>query len=61
MKKPKAEEEYADIFYLPHHQSEFHPHMSMAERAAQFSAFSALKGGHSVLPEAEAAALREEE
>jgi len=36
--------EYDDIIYLPHHQSKVHPHMSMEERAAQFSPFAALTG-----------------
>ena len=35
---------YEDIVNLPHHRSETHPHMSMEERAAQFSSFAALTG-----------------
>ncbi len=35
---------YDDIIDLPHHQSKTHPHMSMFDRAAQFSPFSALTG-----------------
>lgn len=35
---------YEDIINLPHHRSETHPHMSMEERAAQFSSFAALTG-----------------
>ena len=35
---------YADIVNLPHHRSQTHPHMSMEERAAQFSSFAALTG-----------------
>ena len=35
---------YDDIINLPHHVSETHPHMSMQDRAAQFSPFAALTG-----------------
>lgn len=35
---------YEDIINLPHHRSEAHPHMSLEERAAQFSSFAALTG-----------------
>lgn len=35
---------YDDIIELPHHQSVKHPHMSMHDRAAQFSPFAALNG-----------------
>ena len=35
---------YDDIINLPHHVSETHPHMSMHDRAAQFSPFAALTG-----------------
>ena len=35
---------YDDIMKLPHHQSAVHPHMSMYDRAAQFSPFAALAG-----------------
>ena len=35
---------YSDIINLPHHVSEHRRHMSMTERAAQFSPFSALSG-----------------
>lgn len=42
---------YADIIELPHHQSESRPHMSMHERAAQFSPFSALSGFEEMISE----------
>lgn len=35
---------YDDIIHLPHHVSKKHPQMSIADRAAQFSAFAALTG-----------------
>ncbi len=35
---------YADIIDLPHHQSATRPHMSLHDRAAQFSPFAALAG-----------------
>lgn len=35
---------YDDILNLPHHVSNTRPHMSMHDRAAQFSPFSALTG-----------------
>ncbi len=35
---------YDDIINLPHHVSTTHPHMTIAERAAQFSPFAALTG-----------------
>lgn len=37
-------EKYDDIINLPHHQSAKRPHMSMIDRAAQFSPFAALTG-----------------
>ena len=36
--------DYNDIINLPHHTSPRHPRMSMGNRAAQFSPFSALTG-----------------
>ena len=35
---------YNDIINMPHHVSGTHPHMSMKDRAAQFSPFAALTG-----------------
>ena len=43
-KEPDPRVVYADIIDLPHHQSQTCPHMSMYNRAAQFSAFDALAG-----------------
>lgn len=37
-------QDYSDIINLPHHVSETRPHMSMHDRAAQFSPFAALTG-----------------
>ncbi|MCC8128386.1 MAG: YolD-like family protein [Clostridiales bacterium] len=37
-------EDYQDIIDLPHHVSATRPHMSMGDRAAQFSPFAALTG-----------------
>ena len=36
--------QYEDIINLPHHQSVTRPHMSIHDRAAQFSPFAALTG-----------------
>ena len=35
---------YDDMLDLPHHVSSTHPHMSLSDRAAQFSPFAALTG-----------------
>jgi hypothetical protein len=40
----KNNSKYADIIHLPHHKSNSHPHMSIKNRAAQFSPFAALTG-----------------
>lgn len=37
-------DQYGDIFHLPHHVSKTRPQMSMEDRAAQFSPFAALTG-----------------
>lgn len=42
---------YDNIINLPHHVSAVHPQMSMHDRAAQFSPFSALTGLDDVLDE----------
>lgn len=44
--------EYDDLIYLPHPVSRKHPPMSVMDRAAQFSPFSALTGYEAVLQEA---------
>lgn len=43
---------YDDIIDLPHHQSSTRPHMSMHDRAAQFSPFAALTGYDAGIAEA---------
>ncbi len=42
---------YEDILHLPHHVSAERPHMSMLDRAAQFSPFAALVGYEDVIDE----------
>lgn len=42
---------YADIIDLPHHVSKDRPHLSMRQRAAQFSPFAALVGYDEVIEE----------
>ena len=42
---------YADIIDLPHHVSKDRPHLSMHQRAAQFSPFAALVGYDEVIEE----------
>ena len=44
MPKNETERKYADIIDLPHHKSPKRPQMSLYDRAAQFSPFSALTG-----------------
>lgn len=42
---------YADIIDHPHHQSSTHPHMSLYDRAAQFSSYKALSGYEDMIAE----------
>lgn len=42
---------YEDIINLPHYQSKKRPHMSIYDRAAQFSPFSALTGHDEAIKE----------
>ena len=42
---------YEDIIHLPHHQSATRLHMSLYDRAAQFSPFAALTGFDGVIAE----------
>ena len=42
---------YKDIIDLPHHQAEGRRHMSLYDRAAQFSAFAALTGYDEIISE----------
>jgi len=42
---------YADIIRLPHHKAANRPHMSMYDRAAQFSPFAALTGHDAAIRE----------
>lgn len=44
MQGKNQEQNYEDILNLPHHSSASHPHMPVADRAAQFSPFAALTG-----------------
>lgn len=46
-------DKYKDIIGLPHKQSDRRPHMSVHDRAAQFSAFAALTGYDSAIKEIE--------
>ena len=49
--EPDARTVYADIIGLPHHQSSAHPHMSLYDRAAQFSSYKALRGYEDMVAE----------
>ncbi|MCR5089901.1 MAG: hypothetical protein K6C08_10355 [Oscillospiraceae bacterium] len=50
-KEPDPRTVYADIIDLPHHQSKKHPHMSLYDRAAQFSSYKALSGYEDMVAE----------
>lgn len=50
---------YEDMLYLPHHQSETRPHMSLYDRAAQFSPFAALTGHEAAIRETQRLTERE--
>ena len=45
--------DYSDIIDHPHYQSKTRPHMSMSDRAAQFSPFAALSGYEEAIAETE--------
>ncbi len=47
------DDRYKDIINLPHHKSMKRPHMSMHDRAAQFSPFAALTGHNEAIKETE--------
>ena len=51
MNKHGERKPYEDIIHLPHHQSATRPHMSLYDRAAQFSPFAALTGFDGVIAE----------
>ena len=44
--------DYSNIIDHPHYQSKTRPHMSMTNRAAQFSPFAALTGDEDCIEEA---------
>lgn len=46
-----SKDPYADMYDLPHHRSTTHPHMTIADRAAQFAPFAALTGHASAIAE----------
>ena len=49
----EVQQKYEDILNLPHHVSETHPPMSIADRAAQFAPFAALTGYKEAIEETE--------
>lgn len=52
MEKKNVINDYEDIIKLPHHTSPKRPHMSVLDRAAQFSPFAALTGYDAAVKEA---------
>ena len=44
---------YKDMYDMPHHVSDRHPHMSIHDRAAQFAPFAALTGYKEAIEETE--------
>lgn len=52
MTEERDMQRYDDIIHLPHHQSGTRPHMSLHDRAAQFSPFAALTGYDAAVEEA---------
>lgn len=51
MTENKNTHHYDDIINLPHHKSKTRPHMSLEDRAAQFSPFAALTGHDAAIEE----------
>ena len=49
----EVQQKYGDILNLPHHVSETHPPMPIADRAAQFAPFAALTGYKESIEETE--------
>lgn len=49
----EVQQKYGDILKLPHHVSETHPPMLIADRAAQFAPFAALTGYKEAIEETE--------
>ena len=49
----EVQRKYGDILNLPHHVSETHPPMPIADRAAQFAPFAALTGYKEAIEETE--------
>ena len=49
----EVQQKYGDILNLPHHVSETHPPMTIADRAAQFAPFAALTGYKEAIEETE--------
>lgn len=49
----EVQQKYGDILNLPHHVSETHQQMPIADRAAQFAPFAALTGYKEAIEETE--------